>query len=280
MKVPRAVIEARRQRLAALLQEHRYLPVRELCRLLGVSEATARRDLAALADSRVVTRTYGGALSEFNARFPSFGQRRQAAASAKQRLARIALRLLEPGQTVYLDSGTTLFALAEELRAHPVAPLNCVTGNLPVAECLAQVDRINVHLIAGQLLPRQSVLLGPEAARSVRFWQFDLALLSAQAMRAEGIFNSSPAIVDLQQAVLSRTRHAFFLLDASKIDDPAPALLAPWSAVPALITDATPAAFGRAGISTDSLQILRSPKEARLDDFSSDSDLTLPDALL
>jgi len=49
MRVPLHVVEARREKLAALIDRHRYLPVHELCRRLGVSEATARRDLASLA---------------------------------------------------------------------------------------------------------------------------------------------------------------------------------------------------------------------------------------
>ena len=50
MKVPLHVVQARRERLGQLLEQHRYLPVKELCRRLGVSEATARRDLAAAID--------------------------------------------------------------------------------------------------------------------------------------------------------------------------------------------------------------------------------------
>ena len=49
MRVPLHIVEARRDKLASLIETHRYLPLRELCKRLGVSEATARRDLAELA---------------------------------------------------------------------------------------------------------------------------------------------------------------------------------------------------------------------------------------
>ena len=82
MKVPLQIVIARRERLAAMIAEHGYMPVGELCRRLEVSEATARRDLAALANEKKIKRTYGGAVSEFDNRYPSFSERRDRAREA------------------------------------------------------------------------------------------------------------------------------------------------------------------------------------------------------
>ena len=153
MKVPLHVVQARREKLAQLLEQHRYLPVQELCRRLGVSEATARRDLAALVQAKKITRTYGGALHEFNDRFPSFRERRSQAARAKGRIARSALALFEPNRTYFFDSGTTIFALAEAFREHPVTPATVVTSNLPVGETLASIPGVQVFQLAGQSRP-------------------------------------------------------------------------------------------------------------------------------
>ena len=60
MKVPLHIVLARRERLAQIIEQHRYLPVKELCQRLEVSEATLRRDLAALVQAKKITRTYGG----------------------------------------------------------------------------------------------------------------------------------------------------------------------------------------------------------------------------
>ena len=75
MRVADHVVQARRQRLAGLLARHHYLSLGELCDRLEVSEPTARRDLAALAADRAITRTRGGALVEYNQKFPSFRER-------------------------------------------------------------------------------------------------------------------------------------------------------------------------------------------------------------
>lgn len=248
MKVPLHIVEARRERLAALITQHRYLPIRELCQLLGVSKATARRDLAALVREKKITRTYGGALAEFNERFPSFRERQLTHGRAKNLIARTALRLMRPGGVYFLDSGTTIFAIAEAFRENPVRPVSIVTSNLPVGEILAALPDVQVFQLAGQLFHRQSVLLGETARRSLEFWQFDAAFLSAEGMSAEGIWNSQEMIVEQQKTAVRRSHRSIFCLDGAKLNCKAPQFLLPWSAVDCLLTDLSLEKLARVGI--------------------------------
>lgn len=248
MKVPFHIVQARRERLAQLLGQHRYLPVKELCRRLGVSEATARRDLAALVGEKKVKRTHGGALSEFNERFPSFRERQGRAAQAKAKIARATVALMEPHGTYFLDSGTTICAVAEAFRDHPVTPVTIVTSNLPVGEMLAAIPDVQVFMVAGQLLHLQSTLLGETAQRSLEFWRFDTAFLSAEAMNPAGIWNSQAAIVDQQRVVLERSTRAVFCIDGSKLNREAPHFLVPWDKVDVLVTDVSTERLVNAGI--------------------------------
>jgi DeoR/GlpR family transcriptional regulator of sugar metabolism len=248
VKVPLHVVRARRERLAQLIEQHRYLPVQELCRRLGVSEATARRDLAALVREKKITRTYGGALHEFNDRFPSFRERQSKAGRGKAKIATTALGFIERNRTCFFDSGTTVFAIAEAFRGHPVTPLTIVTSNLPVGEMLAAIPGVEVYQLAGQLLHLQSTLLGETARRSLEFWTFDVAFLSAEGMNAEGLWNSDAAIIEQQRAVLARSRRSVFCVDASKLNHKAPHFLLPWDRVDVLLTDATETKLRRAGI--------------------------------
>ena len=249
MKVPFHVVQARRDRLAELLGQHRYLPVKELCRRLGVSEATARRDLAALVGEKKIKRTHGGALSEFNDRFPSFRDRQGTGGRAKAKIARAALAYMEPGGTYFMDSGTTICAMAEAFRDHPITPGTIVTSNLPVGEMLAAIPDVQVFMVAGQLLHLQSTLLGEMAQRSLEFWKFDTAFLSAEAMNPAGIWNSQAAIVDQQRVVLERSARTVFCIDGSKLNREAPHFLVPWDRVDALVTDVSDERLATAGIS-------------------------------
>jgi len=256
MRVPFHVVQARREKLAALIEKHRYLPVGELCRQLGVSEATARRDLNALARSHKVKRTHGGALAEFNERFPSFNERQNAGSRGKLQIARAAHRLIRPGGVYFFDSGTTVFALAQEFRSFPVSPVTIVTSNLPVGELLSDIPDVQVFQLAGQILGRQSVLLGETACRSLEFWNFHIAFLSAEAANHQGIWNSQEMIVRQQAVAIRRSAHVVFCLDARKVGTSAPILLKPWAGSDFLLTDARPQKLLSAGITSGIVRLL------------------------
>ena len=256
MKVPLHVIQARREKLAALIEQHRFLPVKELCRLLGVSEATMRRDLAALHSEKRITRTFGGALKEFNDRFPSFRERQSKASRSKGRVARLALGLMQPEKTYFFDSGTTVFAIAEAFRDTPVTPVTIVTSNLPVGEMLAAIPGVEVFQLAGQLLHLQSTLLGETAQRSLEFWRFDWAFLSTEGMTPTGLWNSQLAIVEQQKVVIRRSARHVFCLDGSKLNRQAPHFLIGWNQLDTLLTDLPIEKLQAAGIPIDSAHYL------------------------
>ncbi len=207
-----------------------------------------RRDLVSLEKSHLITRTFGGALADYNLRFPSFRSRRATGMQGKQAIAQQALELIRPESVIYLDAGTTIFALAEAIRVAPVRPLSCVTSNLPAADLLAEVEGVAVYLLGGQVLRRQSVLLGDEACRSAAYWKFDLTFLGAEGMTREGLWNSSPAVVALQKAVIAQSRATAVLLDRTKLGRTAHTFLGGWDMVTALLTDAPAEALKVEGI--------------------------------
>jgi DeoR/GlpR family transcriptional regulator of sugar metabolism len=261
--VPFHIVQARRERLAHLIEQHRYLPIKELCRHLSVSEATARRDLAALAREKKITRTHGGALSEFNDRFPSFRERRGQAAGDKVKIARAALSFIKPRQTCFFDSGTTICALAEAFAEQPVTPLTVVTSNLPVGEILAAIPDVSVFLVAGQLLHLQSTLQGEAAKKSLEFWSFDCAFLSVEGMDRAGLWNSQSEIVDQQRGVLARSRLSVFCIDGSKLGKRAPHFLLPWDRVEVLLTDLSFSEASSAGITMDEARFVSAGQPSR-----------------
>jgi len=248
MRVPRQVVEARRSRLTELLLERGYLPISELCEELGVSEATARRDLSVLESEERITRTYGGALGEFNANFTSFRERLREGTEAKGLIARTAVSLIKPGMSVYLDAGTTSFAIAQELRRHLPERITIITNNLALLETLGSLPGAKTILLGGQLLERQSVLLGNEAVKAAAAQGIDLAFLSAQGMTAQGLWNSQRDIIRLQQAVMKRAGRSCFCLDRSKLGRTAPEHLVAWTKVGTLISDLSLPELRQAGI--------------------------------
>ena len=237
MKVPLHVVEERRRQLAEFIRQHAFAPLKEVCARFHVSEATARRDLAVLAATHQIVRTHGGALTEYNRRFASFREREGEHTEGKRKIAAAAREGMRSGTTCFLDFGTTAFAIAGELRRRPLPDLQIVTNSLPAAETLAGVMGTRVYLLGGELVPRQSALLGKAAQKALRLYPIDQAFLSAEAADAKGLWNSHSELVSLQQKMLAHAARTVLCLDASKLRHTAPAFLAPWSQFNLIITD-------------------------------------------
>lgn len=222
------------------MQQQGHVSLQAICAQFGISEATARRDLAALEAGQQIVRTYGGALSEYSQRFASFRERLGVAAEGKLRVAQRARKKITSGSTVFFDAGTTLFALAEIIATEPLEALTVVTNNLPVAERLAGVPGLRLMLLGGELLPRQSTVVGEAALAALGRYRIDTAFLGAEGVNAEGIWNSEEEITAFQRHVAAAASQTFYCLDAEKLGRAAPAFLINWTSQPKLITDASP----------------------------------------
>jgi len=247
MKVASSVILARRKSLAELLKNHRYLPLAEVCARLGISQATARRDLRVLVREKKITRTYGGALGNFDATFASFADRRAVDYDVKSRLAQNARGFIRENTTCFFDSGTTIFALAEALYRKSVAGLRAVTNSLPVAEMLGRAE-VEVHLLGGRFLQRQSILLGAEARQSARHWKFDLVFLGAEGFSQGGIWASEPEVATFQKTLIAQAKRVIVCAHSAKLGRETGVLLSAWTSKFQLVTDVSPAQRARRGL--------------------------------
>ena len=248
MKVATSIILARRKSLAGLIESHRYLPLSEVCARLGISQATARRDLRVLVREKKITRTYGGALGIFDATFASFADRRAVDHDVKAHLAQKARGFIQENTTCFFDSGTTVFALAEALYRQPVPGLCAVTNSLPVAEMLGRCPEVEVHLLGGRFLQRQSILLGLAARRSARLWKFDLVFLGAEGFSQGGIWASEPEVATFQKALIAQAKRVIVCAHAAKLGRETGVFLTPWTSKFQLVTDASPARRARRGL--------------------------------
>lgn len=255
MRVPQHIVDARRERLRGLIRHDGFLPIGDICRALDVSEATARRDLSAIEADGHITRTYGGALADYNTSFASIGERAKRARSAKALIARTAAEHAPTRGTLFLDAGTTVMAIARLLARRRHQALTAVTNSLAIASVLGGAPGVTLHLLGGVFLHRQATLFGDKAVAALREWTFDTAFLGGEAMNAAGIWNSHPDVIRLQRTALSRARTTLFCLDATKLGRTTPHQVAAWSEVAHLVTDATPAQLQTSGVSLKKSQI-------------------------
>lgn len=248
MKVARAIVDARRESIATLVRRQGYLPVQDISRRFRISAATARRDLEELAAQHRITRTHGGALADFNRKFASLDERRATETDAKRAIGLAGAAMVRPGMTLYIDAGTTPLAVAEALAARPPRGLRVVTPSLSAAKALAEIPGIEVHLPGGLYLGRQEMLAGPEAAKALRAWRFDLAFVGAEGLDARGLHNSQADIVAVTRQLMRLSGRTVVCLTKSKIGVAGPVRVVADLRGLTLLSDAAPADLERARV--------------------------------
>jgi DeoR/GlpR family transcriptional regulator of sugar metabolism len=248
VKVARHIVEARRESIASLVRQRGYLPIQVISQRFRISPATARRDLDELVSQRLLTRTHGGALSDFNRDFASLAERRTTETEAKRLIGLSAAAMVKSGMTLYIDAGTTPLAVAEAIASRPVSKLRVVTPSLSAAKALAAVPEIEVHLPGGLYLGRQEMLAGPQASKALRGWRFDLAFVGAEGINAKGIHNSQADIVAVTQTLLQLSGKVILCLTKSKVGMSGPVSVASTLKGFTLLTNATQADLVKASV--------------------------------
>lgn len=244
-------------RILQLLAERGPLRTTALTGALGVSSATTRRDLDTLAARGLIRKVHGGAALAEAAALPNQDQfyrdREQINSGGKARLARAALPLITPGQTVYLDAGTTALALALALRDAPtlLRTLRIVTHGLDVAYALN--GECALYMVGGEVYGSTYSVTGPDALATVERYGYDLFFVGCTSIHpVQGLTNSNGTEAQQKAAIMRRAHQTVLLADQSKWGLPGFASFAALGDVRAWVTDAAApdarAAFEAAGV--------------------------------
>lgn len=179
-----------------------------------VSSSTIRRDLAQLTGTGRLARTYGGAIALTPE--TSLRQRSGEAGAAKRGIALWAAGQVSAGETVLLDSGSTVGALARLLRH--ATNLTVVTPSLTALVELADVVGIALECLGGTLRPLSQGFVGPIAELTLERLSFDRAFLGADSVTADrGICEADLTQSRLKELVMRRTKAVYVLAHAAKL---------------------------------------------------------------
>ncbi|HEY8870180.1 MAG TPA: DeoR/GlpR family DNA-binding transcription regulator [Candidatus Limnocylindrales bacterium] len=227
------LVGERRRRIVEVLAADARASVADLAVRFAVSESTIRRDLQLLSENGAVERTHGGALppSRFE---PSFGEKETVNRSQKAAIAAAALDLVEPGQTVFLDAGTTTLELARLLRSRP--DVTVASNSVPVAVELA--NRLRLILTGGTAKESTLALVGPLAERSIAEMHVDIAFLGMNGVSATAGFTTPTWEEAAAKArMIGSARLAVVLVDSTKLGAVTFAHVAGLDEVDLVITD-------------------------------------------
>lgn len=209
--------------------------VEELSEHLAVSQATVRRDLQFLSDTGRTSRTYGGAIAVPRRLELSLQQKEVQNQSEKEAIARRAASLVQDGDSLILDAGTTVGRLALELRTRE--GLSICTNGVSSILTLAESDGISLIVLGGQLRPISQALIGPLAEATLSRITADKAFLGADGLASEGICCPTAAHGSLKGLMVQRSRDVIVLADHTKLGNRPYHHWAPFNRPFTLITD-------------------------------------------
>ena len=234
--------ESRRRLLLDRIARQGFATLDELVKSLGVSESTIRRDLEALDLAGSVRRTHGGAIlveveSEARAMpaLPPFEDRVSKASAEKRAIGRATAALIDDGDTILLDGGTTTLEVARALLGRPV---QIVTNSLLIAQLAATCKEMDLILIGGYVYPRTGVALGPLAVATMRNIRVRRAILGAGGIVAEGLYNSNLLLVEAERQMMACGQEVTIVADHSKFGRLSLAFLCGLDDVDDLVVDA------------------------------------------
>ncbi len=228
----------RHQSIVKEIKQNGIVQVSNLSRLLNVSQNTIRRDLQKLVEEGLIKRIHGGAIFEdfYDDISPSFLIRETEFKDEKQRIGQIAAELIQNGETIILDAGTTVAQLARNIKNK--RDLTVITNAVNVALELANHRGIVTILTGGIILEATNCLVGYPAEEFLGKVHVDKTFLAAGGITVkEGLTNLNPFEVPVKKAMIKAAEEVILLAAHNKIGNVTLVPIGPIEIVHKIITD-------------------------------------------
>jgi len=233
----RLIPAERRNRIIELLQRQGSVRVSDLSNLLNVSEITIRRDLDFLEQEGFLERTHGGAILSRRMRVePLYTQKYKIHLEEKRKIGAKAATLVDPGETIFINSGSTTLQIFRHLAGKNV---RVITSNVGApAEC--QGLDVDLVLIGGAYRERSHSLVGPLAMLSLRQVYASKCFIGVDGISIKyGLTTPIFEEAEVARTMIERTRGKVVVVaDHSKLGMVADCVIAPIDAVDILVVDA------------------------------------------
>ncbi|WP_245216616.1 DeoR/GlpR family DNA-binding transcription regulator [Sagittula salina] len=211
---PRLRKAERRERILFELKLRPHVRISELAESFNVSTETVRRDFDALADDGLVARAHGGASAAAPGHYPGLDERAHARVRERERIGRRAAALVQEGETLMVDSGSTTIQFARALALRGT-PCTVITNSIPVAMTLAQGTQ-QVILCPGEYQPAESAVTGTDTLDYLGRYYVDRCVIGASGLTAEGPSETVPGFAAIKRLMLARAARRHLLIDAEK----------------------------------------------------------------
>jgi DeoR/GlpR family transcriptional regulator of sugar metabolism len=252
----------RYEAILTMLKRLKKVSVQDLTRRFGVSEVTIRKDLSFLEERGKLIRIHGGAmLAEDEGRLRTIAIRQEEHAAEKLAIARKARELIRPGETIFIDAGSTCAALARVIRD---MELRVVTNSLDAILELVDSAGISLFSTGGSFRPEACSFIGPGALETIRGIQIDTCFMGTTGFSRDGVFSSQNVVESqLKSAVIRASRRVVMLVDHSKYATTAFSVFARAEDIDVLVTDS--AIVDENAISAPGIELVIAPAAPSLE---------------
>ena len=209
-------LQERREQIITLLDQVGRVSVTDLSERFGMSQATIRTDLDALAAQGLLVRTHGGAIAPNRSNLElSFDVRRRLHSTQKHRIGAAAASMVEDGEAIALDASTTALALATQIKGR--RELTVITNGIFIALALLGAQSITV-LMPGGFLRRDSVsLVGAEGNEFIKQFNLQKGFFGAKGLTLEeGLTDVNSAEVAIKRSLVVEAKQVIAIVDSSK----------------------------------------------------------------
>lgn len=209
-------------------KEKRWTQIIELCKLketvmvdeivkqLKISPATVRRDLQAMEDLEMIVRTHGGAKitgSQYDE--PSMILKAESNTAEKKQIAYVAAKCIQDNQMIYLDAGSTTYAMLEYITAKNIT---VVTPGIPHVQILGKKG-ISTIMLGGIVRWSTQAITGKQASKQLNDYYFDLCFIGTNGIHEQiGFTTSNEMEAETKSLAIQHSKQAYILADASKFN--------------------------------------------------------------
>jgi len=234
------MLAAERQfNIVKLVQKQKVVTTSELAALFNVSEITIRRDIIKLSKDGLLEKTHGGAMNNKIVPLgPSFTEKEVIYLKEKRSIGLAAVELIERGDIIALNAGTTTFQVAKNIRDN--MNLTVITNAINIGMKLAERGDIKLILPGGTLRERSFALVGTLAEKALAEIRVNKLFLGAKGVSVEyGITTSDLLEALTDKAMIKIAKEVIVVADHSKIGKVSLAPIAPFSEIDKIITDSS-----------------------------------------
>lgn len=230
----------RREAIIQVIREKKKVKIIELSTMFDVSRETVRNDLYEIEESNgSIRKVYGGAVLDEITKESAYYTRRKTNETAKKNIAKFATNLIENGDTIYLDYGSTVLNLAEMLANKK--DLLVVTNTLPIINVLAEFKDVSIFVPGGIIRRNEFSFEGASALRAIEDIYVDIGFFGCSGINLRsGITNIYEDEVNFSKQMLAQATKSIVLADHSKFGITSYRQVASFSEIDMIVTDRIP----------------------------------------